>query len=141
MEHLAQFITNHWPLWGAFVLILIAILINELIAQKKRAKELSTVQAIERINNDNAVVFDLRDLDAFRSGHIINAIHATNDDFSTSKMDKYKAKPVILVCARGAQSSTLAALLKTREFSNVMVLSGGMMSWTADSLPVSKKQK
>lgn len=138
MEHLAQFITNHWPLWGALIVILALIGINEWLSQKKRAKELSTIQAIDHINHDHAVVFDLRDAQAFREGHIINAIHASADDFNLPKMDKYKTKPIILVCARGEKSSALAAQLKTRAFSNAMVLSGGMTRWLADGLPLSK---
>ena len=76
MEHLGQFITNHWQLWLALVIILLLIFINELLTQKKRAKELSPADAVDMINHENAVVIDLRDAELYRAGHIINAIPA-----------------------------------------------------------------
>ena len=138
MEQLTQFITNHWQLWLALLIILFIIFINELISQKKRGKEVSTAAAVEMMNHDNAVVIDLRDAESFRKGHIIEAILASADDFSQQRMDKYKSKPVILVCARGLQSATLAAKLRAQGFTQPVVLSGGMAAWQADSLPLIK---
>src|SRR5262245_52865240 len=107
MGHLGQFITNHWGLWLALVIVLVFIFINELLMQRKKAKEISPKAAVNLINNDNAVVIDLREADVFRKGHIIDAIKATPDDFTQQRMDKYKTKPIILVCARGLQSAQL----------------------------------
>lgn len=139
MEQLGQFITNHWGLWLALVVVLLFIFINELLSQKKRAKELGTAAAIDMINHDDAVVFDLRDAEAFRGGHIIDAIRASVDDFSQPRMEKYKTKPLILVCARGLQSTTAAAKLRGLGFTKPMVLSGGIAAWQAANLPLVKK--
>ena len=138
MEHLGQFITNHWQLWLALVIILLLIFINELLTQKKRAKELSPADAVDMINHENAVVIDLRDAELYRAGHIINAIPASVDDFAKPRMDKYKVKPLILVCARGLQSPALAAKLRTQGYVQPMVLAGGMSAWTAANLPMVK---
>ena len=56
------------------------------------------------INNENALVIDLRDRESFKKGHIIDSINATAEDFEQPKMNKYKNKTIILVCARGLQS-------------------------------------
>ena len=138
MEQLTQFLTNHWQLGLALVIVLVIIFINELISQKNRGKEVSTTAAVEMMNHENAVVIDLRDAAAFRAGHIIDAIHASADDFNQQSMDKYKTRPVILVCARGLQSAPLAAKLRAQGFVQPMVLSGGMTAWQADSLPLIK---
>ena len=141
MEHLGQFISNHWQLCVALVVILLITFINELYSQKKRAKELSTTSAVEIINNEQAVVIDLRDVQAFRSGHIINAIQASADDFTQQRMEKYKTKPIIFVCAKGLQSPTLAAKLRTQGFTQPMVLAGGIAAWQAANLPLIKAKK
>lgn len=141
MEHLGQFILNHWQLSLAFIIILVLALGNELYSQKKRAKELSTAAAIEMINNEQATIIDLRDQQAFRTGHIIDAIHATTDDFTQQRMDKYKTKSIILVCAKGLQSSTLAAKLRTQGFTQACVLAGGIAAWQAADLPLVKGKK
>ena len=138
MDHLVQFIANHWPLWVALGIILVVIFINEFISQKKRAKELTPSATVAMINDRNAVIFDLRDAAAYEAGHIIGAIHTSVDEFKETKMDKYKPKPLVLVCDRGLQSATCAAKLRQQGFMEPMVLAGGMAAWVAESLPVVK---
>lgn len=137
MEHLSEFITRHWELSLAFIVILILTLINEWLTHKKKAKELTPQAAIDLINNENAVVFDLRDQDSFQKGHIISAIRCTIDDFKQPKMSKYKSKPIILVCAKGLQAPAIAAQIKLDGF-QPMVLSGGIVSWQNADLPLIK---
>jgi rhodanese-related sulfurtransferase len=138
MGQLQQFITNHWELWLALVAILIAIFINEFLSQKKRAKELSPAAAVDMINHENAVVIDLRDPELFRAGHIIGAICTPTDDFGQKRMEKYKTKPLILVCPRGLQSIAMATKLRAEGFTQPMVLSGGITAWQAANLPLVK---
>lgn len=137
MEHLGQFISNHWQLSAAFIVVLVLMLINELISQKKKAAALSPQLVVDKINNENAVVIDLRDKKAFDNGHIIDAIQAVEADFAQPKMTKYKTKPLILVCDRGIQASSLAAKLKTQGYSP-FVLQGGIEAWKATNLPLVK---
>lgn len=133
-----QFINNHWQLWLALIVMLVVIFINELMSQKKRGKELTPAAAVALMNHDNAQVFDLRDAEAFRAGHIIDSIHASVDDFTQGRMDKYKAKPVVLVCARGMHSAALATKLRGQGFAQPMVLAGGMTAWQTASMPLVK---
>lgn len=137
MEHLGQFITNHWLLWIAFIGVLALVFINELMTQKKKAKELTPQAAVAMINNDNAVVIDLRDKEAFKSGHIIDAVNANAEDFEQPKMNKYKNKDIILVCARGLQSPAVAAKIRIQGF-QPLVLSGGIAAWQNADLPLVK---
>ncbi|MFT4058882.1 MAG: rhodanese-like domain-containing protein [Legionella sp.] len=137
MEQFSQFITNHWLLWLLFIVILFLTFLNELISQKKKAKELSPQKAVELINNEDAVVIDLREKEAFKNGHIINAINAKSDDFAQQKMEKYKGIPIILVCERGVQSPILASKISTQGY-QPMVLNGGINAWQAADLPLVK---
>lgn len=141
MEQLNQFAHNHWQLSIAFIVILVIIFVYESVLLKKQAKSLSTDAAIMLINNEQAVVFDLRTADLFKAGHIIDSIRATDADFNLPKMDKYKNKPVILVCARGTHATTLAFALRKKGFVQPMVLSGGIAAWQAANLPLVKKNK
>lgn len=141
MEHLSQFVLNHWQLCLVFIVILACALGNEWYGQKKRAKELSPSAIIELINNEQAIVFDIREQPSFRAGHIINAIHATIEDFTQQRMNQYKTQPIILVCAKGLQSAPLAAQLRTQGFTQPLVLAGGMAAWQAAELPIIKSKK
>jgi rhodanese-related sulfurtransferase len=137
MEHLSQFITNHWQLSLLFIVVLFLTFLNELLSQKKKAKELSPQAAVDLINNENAVVVDLRDTEAFKKGHIIASIQAKEEDFTQKKMDKYKNKPLILVCTRGIQASAFAAKIRTQGY-QPLVLSGGISAWQNADLPLVK---
>lgn len=138
MEQLIQFSSKHWSLCLALIVILFIIFINELLSQKRKEKELSTAGAIEMINHNDAIVIDIRDIKAWQAGHIIDSIHASEDDFTQQRMDKYKPKPILLVCAKGLQSPALAVKLRRLGFSDPMVLAGGIAAWQSDNLPLVK---
>lgn len=138
MGQMGQFIINHWELWLALLVVLLLIFISEKLAQKNRAKELSPQALVALLNNDEAVVLDTRDQESFRNGHIINAIRVNADDFALPKMNAYKDKAFVLVCARGQQTPALAQKLRAQGFANPMVLAGGISAWQAADLPLVK---
>jgi len=138
MGQFITFISNHWELSLAFLIILFLLFLNEFVAKKTRAKELSPQEAIEKMNHEAATVFDLRDKDTFLAGHIIEAIQTTAEEFNQKRMEKYKSKPFILVCTRGIQAQALAAKLRQQGFTEAMVLAGGMTEWQSAGLPVVK---
>jgi rhodanese-related sulfurtransferase len=138
MDHVSEFVINHWALWLALFVILLLIYINEWFSKTKGPKLLSPQAVIAKINHEEAVVIDLRDKETFSSGHIIHAIQTTADDFNLPRMEKYKTKSIILVCARGTQSSALAAKIKNQGFTNAMILDGGITAWQNAGLPLVK---
>lgn len=137
MEHLSQFITNHGLLWLAFIVVLALTALNELFMQKKKAKEISPEMVVDMMNNESAIIVDIRDKESFKNGHIINAMNATPDEFDKPKMIQLKDKQMILVCARGLQSPALATKLRTQGF-QTLVLSGGLAAWQNADLPLVK---
>ncbi|WP_392537909.1 rhodanese-like domain-containing protein [Legionella sp. 227] len=137
MEHFSQFIIHHWQLWLAFIVILLLTFINELITQKRKAKELTPQAAVDLINHENAVVIDLRDKEAFSKGHIIDSIHAKSEDFEQQKMDKYKNKPLILIASRAFDAQTVANKIRAQGY-QPHVLGGGIAAWQNAELPLVK---
>ncbi len=138
MQNMGQFISNHWMLWLALLAVLLLIFINEFLSQKKQAKEITPNSAIDLINNSDAVVIDLRDAETFRAGHITDAVRASENDFSQPRLEKFKSKPIILVCTKGLQSITLASKLRNAGYTQPLVLAGGINAWTAANLPLVK---
>jgi len=138
MGQFSQFIINHWLQFVALIIVLGIIFLNERQGQKNKGKELSPQSVVKLINDDGVVIIDLRDAESYRKGHIIDAIRATEEDFEKNSMDKYKDKKIILVCARGLQSASLAVKLRSLGFTDPMILSGGMNAWLAADLPVIK---
>lgn len=141
MEQIVQFTTRHWQLSLILLIILILIVIDELLSKKNKPSALSPEQVVNYINHFDAVVIDLRDEKNYRDGHIIDSIRATTEDFSRPKIEKYKQKPIILVCTRGLQSQALAAKLRKNGYTNVLILQGGISSWMQAELPLVKGKK
>ncbi|OGV33548.1 MAG: sulfurtransferase [Legionellales bacterium RIFCSPHIGHO2_12_FULL_35_11] len=139
MLQFGQFIQNHWQFSLAFVIISFLIFINEYLTLQKQAKSISSEQAIDMMNNQNAVIIDLREPGLYKSGHIIDSIRASEADFKSGKLDKYKNSPIILVCTRGIQAAAVAKDIRTKDFKNPMVLRGGLDAWKEDKLPLVKK--
>lgn len=101
----------------------------------------STLQATQLMNRDDAVVIDLRAAADFANGHILGARNIPLADLErrAGELDKYKSKPVIVHCAQGNSSGDGLALLRKRGFGNVVNLSGGYAAWLQAGLPVEKK--
>jgi rhodanese-related sulfurtransferase len=136
MDQIIKFATNHWQLCVAFVVIVLLIILNEFLAQKKQGKSVSPQEAIELINHKKAVIFDLRPIEAYNKGHILNSIRTTDNDLKS--MEKYKNKTIILVCTKGIQSSALSAQLIKNGFAQTFILAGGITAWQNDNLPLIK---
>ena len=100
----------------------------------------TTLQATQLMNRDDALVVDLRPAAEFASGHILGARNIPLADLErrAGELDKHKAKPLIVHCGDGNRAGGGAALLRKRGFGNVLNLSGGYAAWQQAGLPVEK---
>lgn len=141
MEQLIAFASNHALLsgaWGGIVLLLIYTTIK---IQLSPVKKISTQELTFLMNREEGVVVDIRAEKEFNAGHILDAKHlssekANKSDFVT--LEKYKDKPIIVVCAAGLTAVKVADSLYKAGFTKTSLLKGGMNSWLSGGLPVSK---
>ena len=100
----------------------------------------STLEATQMINREDALVLDVREPVEFSSGHMLGAknIPLASIETRAGELDKHKAKPVIVLCADGSRASKAAAALRARGFAKVVNLSGGFPDWQQAGLPVVK---
>ena len=140
MEKLSHFIVNHWLLVTAFILAFIALIIVEARSKGMGGNRLSPQQATVLINQEEGVVVDIREADAFNSGHIVNAIHipAMQLEQQLKRLEAFKKRPLIIVCATGQKSPWAMKVIKKHNFDRVYVLAGGMNAWTTAGIPVVK---
>ncbi len=137
MEQFLAFISHHSLLFGAFIIVSGLVIWDYLDNTKHH---INTAQAINLMNQDNALILDIRSMADFNQGHII---HAKNIPLNSLKdqlhqIQKYKEKPVIVSCKTGAQSSMACKMLKENGFEQVYNLSGGMLSWQNANMPISQ---
>ena len=102
---------------------------------------LTPAQATLLMNREDALVLDVRETGEWSSGHITGARHITLGqlDKRLSELDKFKDKPIIVVCASGNRSSSACGQLKKHGFGKVFSLGGGVSSWRDANLPLTTK--
>jgi len=138
MEQLGQFILNHWALSAAFVVLLILIFLVEMRAQMNSAKGVSPQELVALMNHKQARVIDIRHADAFKGGHVIDALNLSQQEIEQKpkKLEKMKNNPIVIVCSNGQQSTSLATALKQQGLDSVVALKGGMAAWNTADLPL-----
>lgn len=139
VQQLMPFVMKHWALCGAFLLALILVIIEEIRAQGPSTGRLTPAQAVHLINREDALVIDVRDANAFREGHIVNAKNIPLVDLDRGIEKLNRARIIILVDKMGEKSSVLIDRVKKVGFEKVHVIKNGMDGWKAAELPVVKK--
>jgi rhodanese-related sulfurtransferase len=141
MDQMVEFVTNHYILSGLFAALLAALVYTTVAGLFSSLKELSTHEATLLMNKEDAYILDIRPAAEFKKGHIlgskqIKAEFVTKGDFST--LEKFKDKPIIVVCAMGMTSKRTASQLLKAGFEGAVTLKGGINAWQGANLPISK---
>jgi len=132
-----EFAANHWQLVGAFMGAVAALFVYE---TRKQGSTVSPQQMIRLVNQDKAVVVDVRDTKDYRGGHITGAKNIPYSDLKdrVAELQKHKEKSIILVCGMGQYAGAAGKLLHQKGFKQVLRLSGGLNTWSAEGLPLIK---
>ena len=56
MDQIVHFIASHWQLVVALLVIVLLIIMNEVLTQKKQGKTISAQEVVDLMNHQNAVV-------------------------------------------------------------------------------------
>jgi rhodanese-related sulfurtransferase len=137
MAQLFEFIGHHPILVGIFAVLLVLFVRNE---TQRGGKGVSPQELVNLVNKEGAIVLDVRDSKEFAAGHIVDAVNVPHTALESrlSELEKYKEKPVTIVCKMGQHAGTAGAMLRKAGFASVSRLSGGMTEWRNQNLPVVK---
>jgi len=138
MDQYIEFISNHPILSLAWVGIVFLIVSGWIKSKFSAIRQINPQQLTLLINREDGQVVDMRAQKEFTSGRISGAEHlspenAKKSDFSG--LEKYKTKPIILVCTTGMTAQGTATAMHKAGFDQVYVLAGGMGAWQSASLP------
>jgi phage shock protein E len=126
---------------NALYCILVLVAITSCQAQRVKNIELVPPAAFaQKMAAVEGQVIDVRTPKEYQAGHIENAInmHVYDKDFE-QRVDKLdKKKPVYVYCKAGGRSAEAVDLIKTKGFTSVIELDGGMDAWNEAHKPVSK---
>lgn len=130
------FATEQWLLVSVLAALVVLYFWNE---KRRSGRGVSTHEVTRMINNDSAVLIDLREAKEFKAGHIANAINIpyTKVKDNLSQIEAQSDKIVILVDKLGTHTAAVGReLMKAGR--QVCRLEGGMAEWQNQKLPVVK---
>ena len=130
-----EFLGQEWMLALALLVVIALLMFHE---GRKAGPSLSPQQAINLLNREQGVFLDLRESAEYKQGHIVEALHIPSTKLANrlAELEKYRDKPIVLVCKLGQQSGAAAKQLKAAGFSQVYRMTGGMTEWSNLQLPV-----
>ena len=142
VDRLPEFFSNHPGLCMAFIAILAGIAWTFFQGSARGVRRLSPTDATRLINQEDAVIIDVRSDGEFRQGHIVNAVNIPESQFADrlGKLHKYRGRPVITMCRTGQISAKAGSRLVADGFEKVYSLNGGILAWEGASLPLTKKK-
>jgi rhodanese-related sulfurtransferase len=133
-----EFFNAHPILVGLWVVVGVMLVLS---LTPGVGKNIAPQQLTDLVNRDDAVVLDIRPAPEFAKGHIVGAVNVPMSKLSqtTADLDRYKERPIIVVCASGVTAVNACKLLQKGGFTKLFRLNNGMQAWLADNLPTSKK--
>jgi len=137
METYLEFTSQHPVLVSLLLISFFLLVFSELRRKASGLVNVDPTAAVSLINQD-AMIIDLRNKEAYSRGHIVNAKNIPLDEFDAKKdsIQKFKNKPVVAVCDSGISSSKIVTTLRQAGFESVFGLKGGMAAWGQAGLPV-----
>jgi len=135
-----DFVINNIP-WLTLAVVSGAMLFIPML-RGASADALSPAQAVMLVNRQNALLLDVRDTDEFQATNIVGARNIPLSELETriNELSKYRAKPVVTVCATGNRSGRAVDLLRKAGFEQVYNLAGGLNAWRDAGQPLSTKK-
>lgn len=129
-----EFLVQQWILAAALMVTIAMLIFHE---SRKSGPSLTPQQAILVVNGEEGVFVDLRDAAEFRKGHIVNAVNipATKLPDRMVELEKFKDRPIVVLCKMGQQSGAAGKQLKAAGYTKVYKMTGGMMEWSNLQLP------
>ena len=139
MNRFFEYTTNHPFLVAAAAILAVLAVVIEMRHRARGSTSIGIPDAV-RLQNAGALVVDVRDLQAYEAGHIIDARHIPAAEIASraESLKKFKEKPVILYCDTGLASAGAARQLRAAGFNKVVTLSGGLTGWRQENLPLVK---
>jgi len=130
------FVSEQWVLVSVLMVLVYLFAINERV---KSGKPISPHVVTRMINTDEAVLVDIRDAKEFKAGHIAGAINIPVAKIMDriAELEPHREKAIIVADKVGQQSGAIGRKLQQQEYS-VMRLTGGMMEWKNQNLPMVK---
>ena len=113
------------------------------LAELNRVRQLAPDEVIGQLDTQNPpLILDVREPDEYNGelGHIAGSVLIPLKELSgrAAELERYRGRPIIVVCRAGVRSTTAAAMLYGLGYERVYNLKDGMVEWNDRKLPVER---
>jgi rhodanese-related sulfurtransferase len=129
-----HFVSDNWLMFSILSIgILLYLLDDELIFS---GIDIIAPQELVHLVNSGALCLDVRELSAYKKGHIAGAIHVGSAEDVDKKITR--GQTVVIYCDHGVASGNMVVKLKNRAITRICLLRDGIKSWEKENYPVVK---
>ena len=82
------------------------------------------------------MIVDVREPEEWHAGHIPDALHIPLSQLAARLAELDPGRETIIVCHSGSRSADAATYLRQAGFTQVYNLSGGLLAWARQRLPL-----
>lgn len=112
---------------------------NDILGAESNVSHMAPNDFKSAIETGEFTLIDIRTTEEYASGHIQGA--EQNDFYQTQEFSNYldtldKNKKFLIYCRSGNRSGQALNIMKSKGFSNVSDLAGGISSWSNTGLPI-----
>ena len=111
MAQFFEFIGNHPIAVGTFLLLLILFIRNE---TRRGGEGVTAQEAVNLVNNEDALVLDVRDPKEYSAGHIVGAINIPHQAVESrlNELEKFRNRPIVVACRMGQHAGGAGTVLR-----------------------------
>ena len=138
MERLIEFALNNLLLTAAFIIVVTAIIVNEVMTFRRSRFAIDATDATRLFNRDQAVFVDIRNENAYQKSHLPGAINIPLEhiDKRKDKLKRYSGQTIIAYCDTGSSTLNAVKALQAQGWEQVHQLRGGLTAWRDAGLPI-----
>ena len=133
------FVSQEW-----FLIAILIALLTLLVAlmRKNNGIPISSSQLVGLMNQNKAILLDVRPAKDFNQGHIHGAINIPHNALESraNELDKHKESLIVITDQMGQHAGTAGGILNKLGF-EIRRLSGGIAQWRHSNLPLVSNTK
>jgi rhodanese-related sulfurtransferase len=142
MNEFIVFLKTDWnAMWALAVVLTGSLWASTLLPTQHRRRSVNAQKAVSLMNNEDAVLLDVREKDEFVRGHIPGSRNTPlphlKETIGAMKIDK--STVLVLSCASGQKSMQAFKTLIQQGYERVYLLDQGLAGWQTAGFPVVKK--
>jgi len=142
MQEYTEFVRENLFLFIGFFAVAGILIWTEYNRFTRKYNVASVNQAVKILDDDKAVIVDVREEREITDGSLKNAKHIPVSEFKgrLKELNKSKSHPILVYCKTGNRSGGACKMLQAEGFENVTNLEGGIVAWETANMPLSKKR-